>query len=199
MEPGMDHDPTAERVRAELARLGADADSAPAVPAAVAARIGAALRSAAGPAHSVAPPGLGRTQKAGLVAGLGALLAGVVIGAVMATREPARSWSTGPTAKQITRSQPSFPLSEAQITGLLATRPDFGPLDDPLRRASCLAGLGHPAAPVLGARPVEMAGRPAVLMLVPGVDVKDVIALVVEPNCGSAHTGLLADTVVTRP
>jgi hypothetical protein len=36
-------------------------------------------------------------------------------------------------------------------------------------------------------------------MLLPGDTPGAVTALVVEPNCSSAHAGLLADTVVTRP
>jgi hypothetical protein len=44
-----------------------------------------------------------------------------------------------------------------------------------------------------------MHGRPGVLMLMPGDTPHAIVALVVEPNCSSAHTGLLADTLVTRP
>jgi hypothetical protein len=60
--------------------------------------------------------------------------------------------------------------------------------------------LGYPGATtVLGARPVDMDGRPGVLLLMPGNTAKAVAALIVDPNCNSAHTGLLADTVITRP
>jgi len=52
---------------------------------------------------------------------------------------------------------------------------------------------------VLGARPVDMHGRPAVLMVLPGDTPKALVALVVEANCSSADTALLADTVVRRP
>jgi hypothetical protein len=92
------------------------------------------------------------------------------------------------------------PLSDTQIVGLLAHRPNYGPLDDPQRRASCLRGLGYSAATeVLGARPVDVHGRPGVLMVLPGDTPKALVALVVGPNCDSAEAGLLADTVVTRP
>ena len=57
MDSGAGHapDPAAiERVRRDLAHLGADAGHAPDVPAAVSARIGAALRDASTPAtHAV--------------------------------------------------------------------------------------------------------------------------------------------------
>ncbi|EUA29404.1 hypothetical protein I548_2591 [Mycobacterium intracellulare] len=58
------------------------------------------------------------------------------------------------------------PLSADEILGLLDRAPDFGSsggtLSDPARRASCLTGLGYPAATqVLGARPVEVNARPA--------------------------------------
>ena len=83
---------------------------------------------------------------------------------------------------------------------MLSRRPDYGPLTDPQRRASCLDGLGYSAVTrVLGAQPVDMYGQPAVLMLLPGETPTRVVALVVEPDCSSAHTGLLANTVVTRP
>lgn len=196
---GTEPDPAAlERVRRELAELGADEGSAPDVPPAVTARVVAALR--AQPAHSMRPPRLRRSQVIGLVVGLGAILAGVIVGASMLAREPSSRLSTGPTAERITVSRPAIPLSEPQIVELLSRTPDYGPLADPQRRASCLDGLGHSATtPVLGARPVDMYGRPAVLLLVPGNTPEAVIALAVDPNCNAAHTGPLATTVVTRP
>ena len=120
----------------------------------------------------------------------------------MLVREPAPTRSAGPTAESITVSRPAsdVPLSDPQIVGLLSQRPDYGPLADPQRRASCLSGLGYSAATtVLGARQVDMHGRPAVLMLLPADTPQTVRALVVEPDCNSAHTGLLANTDVTRP
>jgi hypothetical protein len=204
MDSGAGHEPdpaAVDRVRRALADLGSDEDSAPDVPVAVTARIGAALRAA--PAHSVrrsAP--LRRLQIFGLAAGLGAAVVAVILGGLMLVRDPAPTRSAGPTAESITVSRPprDIPLSDPQIVGLLTSSPDYGPLTDPQRRASCLDGLGYSAATkVLGARPVDMYGRPAVLMLLPGETPKAVVALVVEPNCSSAHTGLLANTVVTRP
>lgn len=197
-------------VRRDLAELGADEASAPDVPAEVTARVGAALQ--AEPPHRVdgsrLPPthavrgSVPRLQVIALVAGIGAALAGVVVGAFMLTRDPAPTYSAGPTAKTITVSRPArdIPLSGPQIADLLFRGPDYGPLADPQRRAACLSGLGYSSATeVLGARPLDVDGRPGVLMLLPSDSPRTVVALVVAPNCNSAHTGLLANTVVTRP
>jgi hypothetical protein len=189
-----------DRARRDLADPGSDEASAPNVTA----RVGAAPQAAGvrqPAAHAVGRPRLRRFQVLGLVVGLGATLVAVVIGAVMLVRDPAPTHSTGPTAKSITVSRPprNIPLSDPQIVGLLSHDPDYGPLADPERRASCLSGLGYSGASVLGAQPVDMHGRPGVLMLMPGDTPHAIVALVVQPNCSSAHTGLLADTVVTRP
>jgi hypothetical protein len=199
---GYQPDPVAlERVRRDLAELGTDEASAPEVPPAVTARVIAALRAQRGPAHSIRR-GLPRLQVIALVIGLGAAVAGVVLGGLMLVRDPVPTRSTGPTAESITVSRPPrvIPLSDPQIVALLSRAPDYGPLTDPHRRASCLDGLGYSAVTqVLGAQPIDMYGRPAVLMLLPGDTPKTVQAMVVEPSCNAAHTGLLADTVVTRP
>ncbi len=200
-----------DRVRRDLAHLGTDAASAPDVPAAVTARVGAALQathrvtgSARPPAaHSVrrSVPRMRRLQLVGVVAGLCAGVIAVGLGVVM-LRAPAPTPSAGPTAERITVSHPArdIPLSDPQIVGLLTRGPDYGPLADPQRRASCLSGLGYPAtAMVLGARPVDMHGRPAVLMVLPADTPQSVVALVVAPNCSAAGTELLARTVLTRP
>jgi hypothetical protein len=190
-----------DRVRRDLADLGTDVGSAPAVPAAVTGRIGAALRDRGrAPKHSVrhAP----RPQLFALAVGVGAALVGAVVGAVMLVRDPAPTRSAGPTAETITVSRHAnkLPLSDPQILGLLAESPDYGPLADPPRRAACLSGLGYSAATaVLGARPVDMAGQPAVLMVLAADTPGTVLAVVVEPDCNSAHSGLLANTRVTRP
>lgn len=197
-------------VRRELARLGTDADSAPAVPAEVSARIGAALRAAPSPraggsaAHSVrrSVPRLRRLQLAGAVAGGCAALVAVGLGALVLARPPAPTRPASPTAELITVSRPprAIPLTDAQLLELLADRPDYGPLADAGRRASCLGGLGYPAtAAVLGARPLDIDGRPGVLLLLPGGTPATVVALVVRPDCSAANTGLLAETTVRRP
>jgi hypothetical protein len=195
-----------DRVRADLARLGTDEASAPDVPAEVTARVGAALQAepahgrADGPSHSIRHTP--RWQLVALVVGVGATIVGVVLGGVMFTRDdPAPTWSAGPTAKSITVSRPAeLPLTGPQLVGLLSRSPDYGPLADPKRRAECLSGLGYSAATVvLGARQVDMQGRPGVVLLLPADTPGTVHALVVEPDCDSAHTGLLANTLVTPP
>jgi hypothetical protein len=205
MQTGTDDpsDPALERVRHGLARLHHDEASAPDVPAEVTARIGAALRAAGEPTHAVERPRLRRVHVIGLVVGVAAAVAGVVIGTTLLARDPAPRFSqAGPTAERITVSRPSptVPLTVPQLIGLLSTPPDYGPLADPQRRAACLEGLGHPATtPVLGARPLAMDGRhPAVLLLLP-TDADDVRAVVVDAGCHAAHKGLLAETVVRRP
>ncbi|WP_297700471.1 hypothetical protein [Mycobacterium sp.] len=201
------------KVRRDVAADGADPTSAPDPPPQVSARVAAALRAAdpasggaAGqPAHSARPrlrPG--RTIAA--VSGLCAVLAAIGFGTVALLNAPEPAPSTSGDIEHITVSTPpmEIPLSEHEILGLLDRAPDFGPsggsLSDPARRASCLAGLGYPAAtPVLGARPVEINARPGIVLLIPG-DTPHVLAVyAVSPNCSAADTGLLANTQVPRP
>jgi hypothetical protein len=156
------------------------------------------------PAHSVrrsAPP-LRRLQLVGAVAGLAAAALTVGLGTAALIRTPPRKLTAGPTAEHMTVpvAAAGLPLSDAQIVGLLGRRPDYGPLNDPQRRASCLTGLGYPGSTdILGARPVQMNGHPGVLMLLPGDTAGALIALVVKPNCSSVNTGLLARNVLARP
>lgn len=196
-------DPAVERVRRGLARLAHDEASAPEVPPGVAERVGAALRAAGEPTHAVKRPRLRRSHVLGLVIGLAAVVAGVIIGTSMLVRDPPPRFSQpGPTAERITVSRPpaTVPLTGPQLAGLLSAPPEYGPLTDPGRRAACLEGLGHPAGtPVLGARTVDMGGRPAVVLLLPARTASDVVAVVVDAGCHAAHSGLLAETVVQRP
>jgi anti-sigma factor RsiW len=190
-----------DQVRRDLAGLGTDQSSAPAVPAEVAVRVGDALRDAhRSPAHSIRHTP--RWQLIALVAGVGAAVVGAVVGGLMLTRDTTPTWSMGPTAKTMTGSRQAtqLPLSNPQIVELLSQRPDYGPLADPQQRASCLSGLGYSTATaVLGARPVDMNGQPAVLIVLPADTPRTVLALVVESDCSSVHSGLLANTLVTRP
>ncbi len=115
---------------------------------------------------------------------------------------PAPLPSRPTTIDHITVSRPpqTIPLSDEQILALLDRAPDLGPLSDPRRRASCLAGLGYPASTrVLGARPIDIAGHPAVLVVLPGAAPGAFAALAVAPTCSSASTGLSADRIVHRP
>ena len=193
-----DLDPAVERVRRDLAALGADEDSAPDVPPEVTARVITALR--AEPAHTMRRKPLRRLQVIGLVVGLGAVVAGAIVGVTMLGRPEAPRFPVGPTAEKITVDRPAaIPLPDPQVIALLSQTPDYGPLADPQRRGSCLGGLGYPpGTTVLGAQPLDMHGQPAVLMLLPGETPETVVAVVVEPGCNGAHTGLLAKSSVTR-
>jgi hypothetical protein len=74
-----------ERARRALAHLGNDAASAPAVPAEVTARIGAALRAAPPPAaHGITRvrPRLGRHQIIAVIIGVGAAAAAITVRAL---------------------------------------------------------------------------------------------------------------------
>lgn len=196
------------RVRRDIADQGADAASAPDVAPEVVDRIAATLRAeplkrSRAAAHTIRPGRLPRsTQVAVAAAGLAAAAAAAWLGTMALITPPATTPSRPTTAEHITVSRPpmTIPLPDDQILALLADKPDFGPLADPQRRASCLAGLGYPAdARVLAARPVQIAGRPAVLLVFPGDTPSRVTALAVAPTCSSVDTGLLADRHVDRP
>jgi hypothetical protein len=200
------------RVRRDIAELGTDAASAPDVAPEVVEGIAVRLRaerpgrSRRGAAHSVRPGRLPRPTRvavglAGLV-GLAAAAVAAWLGTAALISAPAPTPSRPTTAEHITVSRPpmTIPLSDQQILALLDEKPDFGPLADPQHRTSCLAGLGYPAnARILGARPVQIAGRPAVLLVFPGDTPGTVTALAVAPTCSSLDTGLLADRHVDHP
>jgi hypothetical protein len=198
------------QVRCDVAAVGADPGSAPDPPPEVAARISAALRSddpssSAGAAHSARPHIRPARMIAG-VAGLCAVVAAIGVGTVALVNAPAPTPSALVTAEHITVSTPPMviPLSQAEILGLLNHAPDFGPLggplNDPARRASCLSGLGYPAATqVLGARSIEINARPGVLLVLPGDTPDNLAVFAVALNCSAADTGLLANTQVPRP
>jgi hypothetical protein len=150
------------------------------------------------PGHRARPP----ITRISAVAGVAAAVVAVALGTAMIVRTPVAANDHGPLAKQITLSAapPTVPLSVPQIVSLLSRRPDLGLLSDAHRRASCLSGLGYPASvAVLGAQPVDINGRPAVLLVLPGDQPGDLSALVVRPDCTSADTGLIADTSIRRP
>ncbi len=190
------------RVRCDVATLGAD--PAPDVPPEVADRISAALGSAeATPsvAHAARPRMRPGRVVAG-AAGAAALLAAVGVGTAALITAPEPAPSTPVTAEHITVSTPPMviPLSQDEILGLLDQSPDYGPLGDPARRASCLTGLGYPAATqVLGARRVEINARPGVVLVVAGDTPHSLAVYAVALNCSAADTGLLANTQIPRP
>jgi hypothetical protein len=195
------------QVRCDVAAMGVDPTSAPDVPPQVTARISAALRSAGdtqasgGAAHS-ARPRIRPAKMAAMAAGVGAVLAAIGVGTAALITAPEPAPSTPATAEHITVSTPpmTIPLSQAEILGLLSHSPDFGPLTDPARRASCLSGLGYPASTqVLGARPIEINARPGVVLLLPGETPDNLAVVAVALDCSAADTGLLANTQIPRP
>lgn len=188
------------QARRDVAALGSE--PAPPVDPAVLDRIADGLRPATA-AHTVGRGRLPRPARiAAAAAGLTAVAAAGWLGVTSLLSEPAPIPSRPTTIEHITvsRPQPTIPLSEQEIVALLDREPDLGPLADPRRLASCLAGLGYPAnTRVLGARPIDIAGRPAVLLVLPGDAPKALAALAVAPTCSSADTGLSADRMVHRP
>jgi hypothetical protein len=196
------------RVRREIAALGTDESSAPEVAAGVVDGVSAALRaerparSRRAAAHTIRRGGLPRrTRVAVAAAGLAAVGVAIWLGTSALISAPESTPSRPTTAEHITVSRPpmAIPLSDQEIFDLLDEKPDFGPLADPQRRTSCLAGLGYPAAArVLGARTVQIAGRPALVLVLPGDTGATVTALAVAFSCSSVDTGLLADRIVHR-
>ncbi|WIM86675.1 hypothetical protein PT015_17535 [Candidatus Mycobacterium wuenschmannii] len=134
--------------------------------------------------------------------GLSAVAAAVWLGVGALLPDPVPLPSRPTTIEPITVSRPpaTIPLSDREVVALLDRAPDYGPLDDARRRASCLAGLGYPAnTRILGAQPVDIAGHPAVLLVLPGDAPGLLAALAVAPTCSSANTGLSADRIVHQP
>jgi hypothetical protein len=187
------------RVRREVAALGSDESSAPPVDPAVVDGIAAHLRAA----HSVPRGRLPRSARIAVtVTGVAAAVIAAWVGTRALITTPESTPSRPTTIEHITVTRPpgTIPLSDQQILDLLNREPDLGPLTDPHRRASCLAGLGYPAnTRVLGARPIEIASRPALLLVLPGDAPDAFAALAVAPTCSSASTGLSADRIVHRP
>jgi len=199
------------RVRRDIAALHQEAPPAPDVPATVVARIVTALRSAGPPrarhqtdtaaAHAAAP-GANPARVIGAAAGLLAAVVAAGLGTAALIAAPTSTPSEPTTVRHVTVSPAPLviPLSDPQILALLASQPDYGPLHDPQRRASCLAGLGYPAnVRVLGARPVQIAGRQGVLLVLPDDTPGTLAALVVASTCNSADTGLLASRHLRGP
>ncbi|MFN3004101.1 hypothetical protein [Mycolicibacterium wolinskyi] len=189
-----------DRVRRDVAALGTDEASAPAVPPDVSARMIAALRAAGGRAGG--DRSRGRWRRIGAITGCCAALLGAGVGAATLTQTSDTADSSPTSLGRMTVAPPpaDIGLSEPEILGLLSAPPDLGPLADPQRRAQCLSALGYPSGVrVLGARPHAVSGRPGVLVLLPADTPNAVVGLVVTPDCDAAHTELLADTVVKRP
>ena len=109
-----------ERVRRALAHLGADSASAPEVPAAVTARIVAALRATpAPPAHATGAglPRLSRLRVILLTVAIAALLAAAAAGIVILLHgAPASRFPSGPTAETMTVSSTPADTPKAVVT-----------------------------------------------------------------------------------
>lgn len=141
------------------------------------------------------PPASVGLVTAGLVT-VGLATAGLVTAILLRPDGPAPS--SPPSARTIT-AQPGIPLAPAELAAL-ADRPwDAGPLADPQRRASCLAGLGYPAADVLGAATMPVHGRPAVVLLLSGDRPGERRAVAVRPDCDARQPGLVAEETMPRP
>jgi hypothetical protein len=155
------------------------------------------------PSHTVDRGRLPRPARIGVTAvGLTAVAVAAWLGVTALLKPPTPMPSRPTTIEHITVSRPplSIPLSDQQILALLDRDPDLGALSDPQRRASCLSGLGYPTnAQVLGARPIDIAGHPAVLLVLPADEPGALSALAVAPTCSSVNTGLSADRIVHRP
>jgi hypothetical protein len=194
------------QVRRDLAATGAT--PAAGAPPGVATRISEALRSSGGPPDGAAHAARPHVRPARLIAGvLGvcAVVAAIGVGTAALVTAPGPAPSAPTTAEHLTVSMPPLviPLSQAEIAGLIGHTPDFGPLGgallDPSRRASCLSGLGYRASTqVLGARPIEINNRSAVVLVLPGDTPDNLAAFAVAPNCSAADTGLLASTQIPR-
>lgn len=154
--------------------------------------------AAGGAAHAARPPANTRRLVAAL-AGAAAVLAAIGIGTAALLRSPGTTGSTVTSAHTMTVT-PTVPLSGRELAALVDRSPDFGPLADPKRRAACLSALGYPGSvQVLGAQQLQVDGRPAVVLVLPGERPGDLVALAVAPNCSAVDTGLIADTTVRRP
>ncbi|GAS96595.1 uncharacterized protein RMCC_3561 [Mycolicibacterium canariasense] len=149
------------------------------------------------PAHAARPL---RWRRTALVCGVIAALAALGLGAVALSDTSAPGRSTGPTARQITVTHRPMPLPRADILALLSRPADLGALAEPQRWAACMLGLRRdPAVPVLGATPVTVAGRPAVVVVFPGNHPADVQAVTLGTDCDAAHGAALAETTLRRP
>ncbi|OBK29909.1 hypothetical protein A5634_17160 [Mycobacterium asiaticum] len=160
----------------------------------------AAAGPSSGAAHAARPPVRPVRAIAGFI-GVCAVLAAMGVGTVALLDQPESTPSMGPTVDHITVSTPVpvIPLTDHEIRALLQRSPDFGALGSATQRASCLAGLGYPAAePVLGAQPVEVNARPGVLLVMRGDTPDTLLAFAVAVNCSAADTGLLATTAIPR-
>ena len=150
------------------------------------------------PTHAVRP--LRRnTRLVAAACGVAAAVTAVVVGVWPHQQSPDTMHSALTSASLITVT-PRVPLSGGELAALVGRNPDFGSLADPNRRSACLIALGYPgSAQVLGAQQVQIGGRAAVVLVLPGQHPDQLTALAVSPSCSAVDTGLIADTTVKRP
>jgi len=152
-----------------------------------------------GPAAHARRPAIRRGRLIAAGAGVAAVLAAVGLGTAALLK------STGPAASTLTSASlitvtPRMPISSRELNGLIARSPDFGPLADPKRRAACLSALGYSGSvQVLGAQTLQVDGKPAIVLVLPGDQPDVIVGVTVSANCSSVDTGLIADTTVRRP
>lgn len=153
------------------------------------------------PAHAARPP-QHRLRLAGAAAGIVAIVVaiGVAVPTLVGGSAPAASTLTTARSLTVAVPQATVPLTDLQLLALLDRPADLGVLREPGRLSSCLSGLGYPmSTAVLGAQPVDINGRAAVVLLVGADDPGMINVLAVTPHCSVADTGLVADTAVARP
>ncbi|WP_445167821.1 hypothetical protein ACTXG7_29265 [Mycolicibacterium sp. Dal123E01] len=152
-----------------------------------------------GPAAHARRPGIHRRRLIAAGIGLAAVLTAVGLGTAALLKSPGPTASTLTSASLITVT-PAMPISSRELNGLIARSPDFGPLADPKRRAACLSALGYSGSvQVLGAETLQVDGRPAIVLVLPGDQPDVIVGVTVSANCSAVDTGLIADTTVRRP
>lgn len=189
-----------------------------AIPEQVAARIDAALREEsarrhtsgglpAQPSNGALPPvadlGAARRRRRGLLVAGGLLTAAAAVAAVVAVAGlPGERTSGTPTAGAV-GDQGLAPLTVTSdnlgtaVDSALAT-PDYGPLSSPGRLDACLTALRVTSADSVGAREVRLDGKPGVLLVLTTGTAGRFRLVVVEPGCGPADPGVLADQTFGR-
>lgn len=151
--------------------------------------------------HRQDRPALRWRRAAALTGGLAAVLAlGIRFFALPGGEDPAAPGvdrAPATSARHLTARPSAMPLTDAQILQLLQRPPELGPLHDP---QPCLNSLDPAVGTrILGATPVALDTRAAVLLVLPAPDPSSVLAVVVAPDCPAGDTGVLARTELPRP